>query len=204
MGSGPDLPLPVPAKIPNLGPKLGGPAMRAILCLAFFLLALTQVPPAGARTLPEQTSEQTSDQKSEQNDPFAWLEDVHGARPLEWVAAQNSRSLGLLKADPRYQANYDTALALLDADDRIPYGRPRHGHVYNFWQDAANPKGVWRRTAIADYASAQPRWEVLLDVDALNDRAGKCVVDRARAFVFDPRLQYDFADLIVNVMGWHP
>jgi prolyl oligopeptidase len=35
------------------------------------------------------------------------------------------------------------------------------------WQDAANPKGLWRRTTIADYQNAQPRWEVLLDVDAL-------------------------------------
>lgn len=165
--------------------------MRAILCLAFFLLVLTQVPPAGARTLPEQTSEQTSDQKSDPNDPYAWLEDVHGARPLEWVAAQNSRSLGLLKADPRYQANYDTALKLLDADDRIPYGRPRHGHVYNFWQDAANPKGLWRRTAIADYSSAQPRWEVLLDVDALSKAEGEnwvykgadCAPDEKRCLI---------------------
>src|SRR5262249_35664061 len=28
-------------------------------------------------------------------------------------------------------------------------------------------KGVWRRTAIADYANPTPHWEVLLDVDAL-------------------------------------
>ena len=42
-----------------------------------------------------------------------------------------------------------------------------HGFVYNFWQDAANPKGLWRRTAIADYQTPDPKWELLLDVDAL-------------------------------------
>ena len=101
------------------------------------------------------------------DDPYAWLEDVHGAKPLAWVAEQNARSQGVLKADPRYQANYDSILSVLDAGDRIPYGSLDHGHVYNFWQDVANPKGVWRRTTIAEYESAAPHWRVLLDVDVL-------------------------------------
>ena len=54
-------------------------------------------------------------------DSFAWLEDVHGKKPLEWVAAQNKTALGTLKADPRYDANYKSILSVLDA-------RPRHGY----------------------------------------------------------------------------
>ncbi len=100
-------------------------------------------------------------------DPYAWLEDVHGQKPLAWVAEQNKQSLGLLKADPRYQKNYDSILEVLDAADRIPMGSLSHGYVYNFWQDAANPKGLWRRTTIADYQNPAPKWELLLDVDAL-------------------------------------
>jgi prolyl oligopeptidase len=100
-------------------------------------------------------------------DPYAWLEDVHGAKPLAWVAEQNKVSLGKLKADPRYQQNYDSILSVLDATDRIPMGGLNHGWVYNFWQDAANPKGLWRRTTIADYQNPAPHWQVLLDVDAL-------------------------------------
>ncbi len=100
-------------------------------------------------------------------DPYAWLEEVHGQKPLAWVADQNKVSLGLLKADPRYSANYDSILDVLDATDRIPMGGLSHAFVYNFWQDAANPKGLWRRTVIADYQNAAPQWEVLLDVDAL-------------------------------------
>ncbi|HKU64695.1 MAG TPA: prolyl oligopeptidase family serine peptidase [Rhizomicrobium sp.] len=101
------------------------------------------------------------------DDPYAWLEEVHGQKQLAWVKEQNAKSLGLLKADPRYQKNYDSILEVLDATDRIPMGNLSHGFVYNFWQDAKNPKGVWRRTSIAEYRNPAPRWELLLDVDAL-------------------------------------
>jgi prolyl oligopeptidase len=106
-------------------------------------------------------------QPSDNADPYAWLEDVHGVKPLAWAAEQNKKSLGLLKADPRYQKNYGSILEVLDAPDRIPSGSLRHGFVYNFWQDAKNPKGLWRRTSIADYANPAPQWDILLDVDAL-------------------------------------
>src|SRR6201996_7833155 len=96
------------------------------------------------------------------DDPYAWLEDVYGSKALDWVREENARSLGPLKADPRYQKNYDSILQVMDATDRIPMGSLRHGYVYNFWQDAANPKGLWRRATIADYQTAQPHWELLL------------------------------------------
>ncbi len=100
-------------------------------------------------------------------DPYIWLEDVHGEKPLAWVKEQNTRALGLLKADPRYQRNYDAILGVLDATDRIPYGGLDHQFVFNFWQDAEHPKGIWRRTSIADYANPAPQWETIIDVDKL-------------------------------------
>ncbi|MGH6828799.1 MAG: prolyl oligopeptidase family serine peptidase [Rhizomicrobium sp.] len=103
-------------------------------------------------------------------DPYAWLEDIHGAKPLAWVGRQNKTSLQILKSDPRYQRNYRSILEVLDAPDRIPDGSLDHGFVYNFWQDARNPKGIWRRTTIADYANSDPHWQTLLDVDALAKR----------------------------------
>jgi prolyl oligopeptidase len=101
------------------------------------------------------------------DDTYLWLEDVHGAKPLAWVAEQNSRTKAELQADPRYQHDYDIILATLDASDRIPYASFRHGAAYNFWQDAAHPKGIWRRTTIADYQNPDPKWETLLDIDKL-------------------------------------
>ncbi len=101
------------------------------------------------------------------DDPYLWLEEVHGAKALEWVKAQNAKSIAVLQADPDYQKDYDAILRVLDATDRIPYGELDHQYVFNFWQDAQHPKGIWRRTTIADYASAAPAWDVLLDVDKL-------------------------------------
>ena len=124
-----------------------------------FALLLGSVLATGALAVPTSSSDP--------NDSYAWLEDVHGEKQLAWVKEQNAQSLTPLKADPRYQKNYDSILEVLDATDRIPMGSLRHGFVYNFWQDAKNPKGVWRRTAIADYQNAAPSWELLLDVDAL-------------------------------------
>jgi len=101
------------------------------------------------------------------SDPYIWLEDVHGAKPLAWVAEQNARTKGVLQADPRYAADHDTILKVLDATDRIPLGALDHEYVFNFWQDAANPKGIWRRTTIASYARPDPQWETIIDVDKL-------------------------------------
>ena len=129
--------------------------MRKIASLAAPLLGVLIL---GAQTVPP---------ASKNADPYVWLEDVHGKKPLDWVKEQNRVSLGPLKADPRYAANYKSILEVLDASDRIPYGSLRRGFVYNFWQDAKNPKGVWRRTSIAEYQNPAPKWDVLLDVDEI-------------------------------------
>ncbi len=100
-------------------------------------------------------------------DPYLWLEDVHGAKPLEWVKAQNEKSLAVLKADPDYAKDYAAILKVMDATDRIPYGALNHRFVTNFWQDAQHPKGIWRRTDFTEYAKPDPAWEVLLDLDKL-------------------------------------
>lgn len=105
--------------------------------------------------------------KNTMNDPCLWLEDVHGTKALAWVEDQNRRAREVLTSDPDYQPDFDAVLSMLDAEDRIPFGALDRQYVFNFWQDEANPKGLWRRTTIADYATANPHWEVLLDVDAL-------------------------------------
>ena len=49
------------------------------------------------------------------DDPHVWLEDVHGEKQLIWVKGENAKALGPLKADPRYQKNYDSLMQVLDA-----------------------------------------------------------------------------------------
>ena len=96
-----------------------------------------------------------------------FLEEIEGKPALDWVKAENQRSLAILEAEPRYPQFYETALKIATSKARIPYGSLRHGYVYNFWQDAEHVRGLWRRTKLADYAAAEPKWDVILDVDKL-------------------------------------
>src|SRR5580692_9751207 len=107
------------------------------------------------------------------NDPHLWLEDVEGETALDWVREQNARSLALLEADPRYQRLYDATLAIITAEDRIPYPRFLGGALANFWQDSGHVRGLWRRTSLDAYRSPAPEWRTILDLDALAAAEGK-------------------------------
>jgi prolyl oligopeptidase len=106
-------------------------------------------------------------------DPYLWLEEVEGERALDWVRGQNTRSLDQLTSDPIYQTNLDQALEVLTSEDRIAYGSVRDGHVYNFWQDSINVRGLWRRAPLQGYLSDAPSWETVLDFDELAARENK-------------------------------
>jgi prolyl oligopeptidase len=102
------------------------------------------------------------------DDPFIWLEDVEGDAALDWVRAQNVRSLARLEDDARYAALYRDALAVVTAKDRIPYPRFLGARLANFWQDDVHVRGLWRATSLASFATAEPEWQNLLDIDALS------------------------------------
>ncbi len=100
-------------------------------------------------------------------DPYLWLEDVTGETALDWVRARNAVTQAELEADPGFGALRDDLLAILDSDERIPFVSKIGAHYYNFWRDKKNPRGLWRRTTLAEYGKASPEWEIVLDLDAL-------------------------------------
>ena len=102
----------------------------------------------------------------EQSDPYLWLEDITGDDALEWVRRHNEPTLAELCGE-RFETMRAEALEVLDTDARIPYVRRRGDYLYNFWRDAANPRGLWRRTTLDSYRTESPDWDVLIDVDAL-------------------------------------
>lgn len=102
-----------------------------------------------------------------------WLEEVEGEKALEWVRAQNDRSLEVLESDHRYAGFRQAAIEVLTSKERIPYGRIRGDWVYNFWQDQDHVRGIWRRTSRESYASEEPEWETVLDIDELAEKEGK-------------------------------
>ncbi len=100
-------------------------------------------------------------------DPYLWLEEVEGDRALAWVNEQNARSLPVLENDRRYPALLNAALEVAQSRDRLPLGQVRGGYLYNFWQDPDHVRGVLRRAPLDGYAANAPRWETVLDIDAL-------------------------------------
>jgi prolyl oligopeptidase len=105
------------------------------------------------------------------NDPLLWLEEIEGERAVAWVDEQNAATDAAL-CDDAYRADYQAALAILNADGRIPFVGKSGDHLYNFWKDAQHPRGLWRRTTLESYRTDTPDWDVLLDIDALNKAEG--------------------------------
>ncbi len=101
------------------------------------------------------------------DDPYGWLEDVGGEKPLAWAKERNAEAEKELAGSPEFAALKADLRAILDSKARIPYVQKRGAHFYNFWRDAKNPKGLWRRTTLEEYRKAEPAWEVVIDLDAL-------------------------------------
>ena len=110
------------------------------------------------------------------DDPFRWLEDVQGEKALAWAKEQNAKTLPVLEARPEYRPIYERSLEILDSKEKIPEPSLLGDTVYNFWKDDAHERGIWRRTTIASYRTADPQWETVLDVDALAKTEGKAWV----------------------------
>ena len=99
-------------------------------------------------------------------DPYLWLEEVAGDEQLDWVRKHNDPTVAEFSGDTFEQLRAE-ALEVLDTDARIPYVRRRGEYLYNFWRDAANPRGLWRRTTLESYLSEDPAWDVIIDLDEL-------------------------------------
>jgi len=128
--------------------------MRSLILLACF-----------AAFLPARASAQAA--KADSTDPYIWLEDMHGARAMEWVKAENAKTTAVLEKDPRWESIYNAALAMAQAQDRLPYVSYIGGELYNFWRDSVHVRGIWRKTSLESYRTASPKWTTVLDLDAV-------------------------------------
>jgi prolyl oligopeptidase len=120
----------------------------------------------------------------ESPDKYQWLEDVSSERSLAWVKAENERSLKVLASDPHYKPLEAAALKVLESPDRLPMPDLNGGDVYNTWQDATHVRGILRRTSVADYLTAEPHWQTVLDYDALAKQDNEKWVQQGRACLY--------------------
>jgi prolyl oligopeptidase len=104
---------------------------------------------------------------SEPEDPYRWLEDVWGERPLAWVKERNAESMKELTGSVDFQATDRRILKILDSEDRIPTVQKLGPYYYNFWRDGKNPRGLWRRTTLDEFKKDRPAWELVVDLDLL-------------------------------------
>lgn len=106
-------------------------------------------------------------------DQYAWLEDVTGDKPLAWVKEQNAKAEAKLAQSAQFKQMEAGIRQVLDSDARIPGVEKIGGYYYNFWKDKQHERGVWRRTTLVEYRKAEPLWETVLDLDALNKAEGE-------------------------------
>jgi len=100
-------------------------------------------------------------------DPHQWLEDVTSDRALSWVRDHNAKAEKELAGGEAFSKLEGDILKIMDSDAKIPYISKAGAYYYNFWRDAQHVRGLWRRTSLEEYRKPQPKWEVVLDVDAL-------------------------------------
>jgi prolyl oligopeptidase len=106
-------------------------------------------------------------------DPYLHLEEIEGKEALLWVETQNAICQTQLEAIPMFAALRPRIEKMLDSSEKIPIVTAQNGLLYNFWRDAKQVRGLWRRTTLESYKTSLPNWEVLLDLDALSARENK-------------------------------
>ena len=103
----------------------------------------------------------------EPEDSRLWLEDVTGDRALAWVRERNAESTAELTKPDAFRTLEGRILSVLDSNAKIPMVSKLGPYYYNFWKDAKNKRGLWRRTTLDEYRKAEPAWETVIDLDAL-------------------------------------
>ncbi len=119
------------------------------------------MPIAAAETVPDSA------------DPYLWLEDVTGEKQLAWVRERNAEAVAAVAEGDGFRRLEQRLLEILDSDARIPFVAKIGDHYYNFWRDADHPRGLWRRTTLAEYRTAKPAWETVIDLDTLAAAEGE-------------------------------
>lgn len=122
-----------------------------------------------------------------QEDPYLWLEEVLGKKSLQWVKTHSDKTAAELKAVPGFKSAYDTLLKDLNARDSITRVRKYGNYVYQNRQDAEHVRGLYCRTTLEEYRKPNPKWEPILDIDALAKKENEnWVFKEWRGMVFNP------------------
>lgn len=104
---------------------------------------------------------------TQNSDPYLWLEEVEGPKALAFAKSESDRTIAHFEKNPQLKKISAELTHIALADDKLPSISLLNGLAYNFWQDKTHVRGIWRRTSLSEFQKAQPKWETLLDLDAL-------------------------------------
>jgi prolyl oligopeptidase len=83
------------------------------------------------------------------------------------VRERNAITTRELEAQPGFATLQSRLLSIFESNDRIPYIGKQGKYFYNFWRDANQVRGIWRRTTLQEYRKSAPTWETVLNLDTL-------------------------------------
>jgi prolyl oligopeptidase len=107
------------------------------------------------------------------DDPYLWMEEVENEKALAWAKERAETDTAVLEAAPEFEGIKQKLVEIYTSGDRIPLPAIRGEWVYNFWQDAEHVRGIWRRATLDEYVKAEPKWETVLDLDAVAKADGE-------------------------------
>ncbi|WP_397533151.1 prolyl oligopeptidase family protein [Roseateles sp.] len=126
---------------------------------------------------------------AQQEDHFQWLEEVQGRKALQFAADHSQRTEASLRQLPGFDGLVAELREVLESPDRLAPAEAISGQLYNFWRDREHPRGIWRRSPAADYLAGQPRWQTVLDLDALAKAEGEPWTWGGARCIEQPRLR---------------
>ena len=103
------------------------------------------------------------------SDPYLWLEDVEDPKALDWVRAQNAKSQAELASTPDSSSSRPTSSRSSIPTRKHPGGREARRVLLQLLEGQGRTRaasGAAPRSS--EYRKAEPKWETMLDLDALN------------------------------------
>ncbi len=134
---------------------------------------------------------------TEQPDKYTWLEDIHGDKPMAWVKAENERTAAVIEKQKPFAELEEEALKVLDSPEKLPAPQFFGTTIYNTWRDKEHVRGIVRRTTLESYLTADPKWETVIDYDALGKQDKQSWVGHGLSCL-EPEEEYCMATLSVG------
>jgi prolyl oligopeptidase len=104
---------------------------------------------------------------------LSYLTDISSDRVNQFIEKENALSLERLTKDPRFKTAESEILSIVTAKDKLPQFYFVGSEVYDFWQDETHVRGILRKTSTEQINSGHPKWETVLDIDALSKSENK-------------------------------